>query len=90
MNDKLYTTCGNCQIVCVPDKEERKRRFKLLSESGVVLQNENGSLDVVSPEEAEGRLAKMSPENRALYEGDLSNADIPPEIQELAKQYQSK
>jgi epoxyqueuosine reductase QueG len=90
MNDKLYTTCGNCQIVCVPDKEERKRRFKLLSEGGVVLQNEDGSLDVVSPEEATGRLAAMPSEHRALYDGDLNNADIPPEIQELVAKIQNK
>jgi len=72
MNYKLYTTCGNCQIVCVPDKEERKRRYKLLAEGGVIVQDEDGTLRVVSPEEAERRLAAMEPERRALYDGDLN------------------
>jgi epoxyqueuosine reductase QueG len=71
MNYKLYTTCGNCQIVCVPDKEERKRRHKLLAKGGVVVQNEDGTLEAVSPEEAENRLTAMDPERRALYAGDL-------------------
>jgi epoxyqueuosine reductase len=73
MNHKLYTTCGNCQIVCVPDKEERKRRYKLLAKGGVVVQNEDGTLEAVSPEEAEKRLVAMEPERRALYAGDLLN-----------------
>ena len=90
MDDKLYSTCGNCQIVCVPDKDERKRRYKLLAEGGVVLQNEDGSLDVVPPDEAEKRLAAMPPGHRALYDGDLGSAEIPPELQELAKKYQDK
>jgi epoxyqueuosine reductase len=71
MNYKLYTTCGNCQIVCVPDKEERKRRYQLLAKGGVVVQNEDGTLEAVSPEEAEKRLAAMEPERRNLYVGDL-------------------
>jgi len=36
--------------------------------SGVVMQNPDGSLEAVSPDEAEKLLAAMSPEVRALYE----------------------
>ncbi len=61
MNSKLYTTCSNCQIVCVPDRGERKRRYELLCEGGVVIQNEDGSLEAVSPQEAEKRLAEDGP-----------------------------
>lgn len=64
---KLWLTCGNCQLVCHPDKEERLERYKLLTTSGVVIQNEDGSLAAVAPEEAEKRLAAMNPERRALY-----------------------
>jgi epoxyqueuosine reductase len=71
MNYKLYTTCGNCQIVCVPDKEERKRRYKLLAKGGVIVQNEDGTLEAVPPEEAKARLKDMPEERRTLYEGDL-------------------
>jgi epoxyqueuosine reductase len=74
MNFKLYTTCGNCQIVCVPDKEERKRRYKLLAEGGVIVQDDDGTLRAVSPEEAERFLKTMTPERRALYDGDLEES----------------
>jgi len=66
--DKLELTCGNCQLICHPDKEVRKRRYKMLVESGVVVQNPDGSLEAVSPEEAKKRLDAMNPKTRALYE----------------------
>jgi len=65
---KLALTCGNCQLVCHPDRDERKRRYKMLVNSGVVVQHPDGSLEAVSPEEAKKRLAAMSPEQRAMYE----------------------
>ncbi|MBI9075966.1 MAG: epoxyqueuosine reductase [Desulfatibacillum sp.] len=65
---KMYLTCGNCQLVCHPDPEERKARFGLLKESGVVVQNADGSLEPVSPEQAKERMAALNPEQRALYE----------------------
>lgn len=40
----------------------------MLTQSGVVVQYPDGSLEAVSPEEAIDRLATMSPEHRALYE----------------------
>ena len=67
-DDKLRVSCANCQLVCCPDKNERKERFNMLTESGVVLQNSDGSLEAVSPENAGKRLASMSVTQRALYE----------------------
>ena len=68
MRRKLYLTCGNCQLICHPDKEARKRRYKILTESGVVVQNEDGSLEAVTAEEARKTIATVSAERRALYE----------------------
>ena len=68
LDKRIGLTCGNCQIVCVADKEERKRRYKMLCESGCVVQNSGGSLDVMEPQKAAERLAAMEPETRALYE----------------------
>ncbi|MGZ3494495.1 MAG: epoxyqueuosine reductase [Thermodesulfobacteriota bacterium] len=65
---RIENTCGNCQLVCHPDKEIRKRRYKMVVESGVVVQRPDGSREKVSPEEAKKRIAKMDPETRALYE----------------------
>jgi epoxyqueuosine reductase QueG len=69
---KIYYACSNCQLVCTPDKEERKRRNKLVKESGVIVQNrEDGTLEALTPEEARKRLEAMDPEKRAMYEGEL-------------------
>ena len=65
---KLNFTCGNCQLICHPDREERKRRYELLVKSGVVVQHPDGSLEAVSPEIADKHLARMLPEQRACYE----------------------
>ena len=65
---KLNMTCGNCQLICHPDREERTRRYKLLLRSGVVVQNEDGSLESVPREIATERLSEMPAEQRAMYE----------------------
>jgi epoxyqueuosine reductase QueG len=69
-HDKVNMTCGNCQLVCHPDKEERKRRFKLLTTSGVVIQHPDGSLEAVPPDLAAKHVSEMKPEQRVLYEKD--------------------
>lgn len=68
MESKLYLTCGNCQLVCTPDKEERKKRHKMLAQGGVVVQNADGSLEAVAPDAARKHVASLDPETRALYE----------------------
>ncbi len=65
---KMFITCGNCALVCHPDLKERKRRFALLTQSGVVVQKEDGAMEVLSPEKAVERLESMPPVRRALYE----------------------
>ena len=66
--DRVDLTCGNCQLICHPDIEIRKKRYRLLTDSGVVVQDKDGSLEVVRPAEAQKRVAGMDPETRALYE----------------------
>ncbi|MBW2616065.1 MAG: epoxyqueuosine reductase [Deltaproteobacteria bacterium] len=68
MKTRIRQTCGSCQIVCHPDKEERNARHKMLTQSGVVVQNPDGSLKAVSPEIASEKIANMNLELRALYE----------------------
>ena len=67
-DDKLRTSCGNCQIICCPDKNERTARFKMLTKSGVVVQHPDGALEAVSPRKAEELLAHIPPRRRSLYE----------------------
>jgi epoxyqueuosine reductase QueG len=65
---KINMTCGNCQLICHPDEDERKRRYKLLTQNGVVVQNPDGTLEAVSPDIAKKRLDEMPEEQRAMYE----------------------
>ncbi len=85
MDSKLYNTCANCQLFCVPDKKERTRRYKLLTNGGVVVQNADGTLDAVTPEEADRRLDAMEPEVRALYAGEIKPSPKLMEIYENRK-----
>ena len=65
---RIALTCGNCHLVCVADKNERKNRYKALREGGCVVQNPDGTLEAVSAEEATERLAAMEKERRLMYE----------------------
>lgn len=60
--------CAHCQLICAPTLDERQARFGMLRRSGVVVQEADGTLLAVSPEEGRQRLAAMDPERRALYE----------------------
>ena len=67
MRKKLLLTCGHCQLVCHPDKEVRRRRHRLLIESGVVVQREDGHLEALPPVEARRYVDSLAPERQALY-----------------------
>ena len=67
-DDKLRVSCANCQLVCCPDRKEREARYAMLTRSGVVIQDDDGRLTALSPEEARTRLASMPATRRALYE----------------------
>jgi len=49
-------------------QEVRKARYKMLIESGVVIQEPDGTRRVVSPEEAKEYIKSMPQERRKLYE----------------------
>jgi epoxyqueuosine reductase len=66
--DRVELTCGNCQLICHPDKAVRKARYKMLIESGVIVEHPDGTREAVSAEEAKKHLAGMPPEQKALYE----------------------
>ena len=65
---RIALTCGNCHLICVADKNERKNRYKALREGGCVVQNPDGTLEAVSAEKATERLAAMEKERRLMYE----------------------
>ncbi|HJN51706.1 MAG: hypothetical protein QGH75_00715 [Pseudomonadales bacterium] len=60
-------TCGMCQLVCFGDKKENAKNFKLLSKSGCAVQEPDGTLVILSAEEAAEKLRTMPQEHSALY-----------------------
>ncbi|MCP5028925.1 MAG: epoxyqueuosine reductase, partial [Actinomycetia bacterium] len=66
--DRIDGTCGNCQLICHPDKGERKRRYRMLTRSGVVIEHPDGELEAVSPQAAKEHLEAMTPEERSAFE----------------------
>lgn len=64
----LHQTCGNCQIICHPDKEVRKERYKMLKNGGVVVQHTDGRLESMSVEDATDFIAAMPEDRKKIYE----------------------
>ena len=67
MRSNLYLTCGNCQLLCWPNPEDRKENFRILTSSGVIIQKPDGSLQNVSPEEGGTYVNALSEDRRNLY-----------------------
>jgi len=66
--NKVEVTCCNCSLVCHPSKDIRKKRYGMLTGSGVVVQHPDGSREPLSPEKAKEKLAAMPEDVRILYE----------------------
>jgi len=68
--DESFTvqfTCGNCQYICGGNPKETAERYRLLTNSGCVLQKENGEIYVLPPEQAKEEFAKMPSKRKRLY-----------------------
>ncbi|MCX5860417.1 MAG: epoxyqueuosine reductase [Proteobacteria bacterium] len=65
--NRIYLTCGNCQMICTGEKKTTGARLKLLHTSGCVIQNQDGSLSVHPALEAETAFEKFDPKHRDLY-----------------------
>ncbi len=66
--NKLEFTCGHCQFICHPDKEVRNKRYKMLTNAGVVIQEADSTPRAVKPEEAVAYMEALDPETRELFE----------------------
>ena len=63
----MRLTCGCCQTICSTDKKSRAENYRLLKNSGCVIQRENGDVVALPPEEAAKEFEKMDPEHKRLY-----------------------
>jgi epoxyqueuosine reductase len=66
MRSNLYLTCGNCQLLCWPNPEDRKENYRILTSTGVVIQRPDGSLSRVSAEEGEADVQGGEEERKKL------------------------
>ena len=63
----IQLTCGNCQHICWGDAKETAKNFKILINSGCVIQREDGSIEVYPPEKAKKEFEKMPSKHKHLY-----------------------
>lgn len=63
----VQLTCGNCQLICWGDPKETAKNYKILKNSGCVIQKEDGELIVLPPEKAREEFENMDPKRQRLY-----------------------
>jgi len=63
----VQLTCGNCQLICWGDPKKTAENYNLLTNSGCVIQKEDGELVVLPPEKAKEEFEKMEPKQKRLY-----------------------
>ena len=66
-DDVVQLSCGNCQIICWGDPKETAKNYKILMNSGCVIQREDGTLEVFPPEKAKEEFEKMPPKRQKWY-----------------------
>lgn len=64
---RIQLTCGNCQSICWGDPVETAKNYKLLRNSGCVIQKEDGELIVLPTEKAKEEFEKMGKRKRLYY-----------------------
>jgi epoxyqueuosine reductase QueG len=63
----IRLTCGMCQNICWGDPKETAKNYKMLVDSGCIVQNPNGDFTVLPPEEAKEYFESLPEEHRKLY-----------------------
>ena len=67
---RIQLTCGNCQSICWGDPVETAKNYKLLRNSGCVIQREDGEIVVLPPDKAQEEFDKMDPKFQRRYTKD--------------------
>jgi epoxyqueuosine reductase len=69
-NDVVQLTCGNCQIICWGDPKETAKNYKILVNSGCIIQREDGTLEAFPPDKAKEEFEKMPLKRQRWYRKD--------------------
>lgn len=63
----VRATCANCQLICFGNRKETAENYRMLVKSGCVVQNPDGSIVVLPPEEAEKHFHSLPKNHRRKY-----------------------
>ncbi len=66
--NQMIPTCGNCQMVCFGDHDETMKNLKILRRSVCVVQQPDGSLEVLPADDAARAFAELDPAHKSRYE----------------------
>ena len=69
----IQLTCANCQLVCAGNPKETAQRYKILVNSGCVIQREEGNLEVFPPDKATEEFERMPIKHQRLYHKDYKS-----------------
>ena len=64
----IRLTCVMCQNICWGNAKDTAENYKILTNSGCVIQNEDGSYKVLPPEEAEHYFQSLPKKHRNKYD----------------------
>ena len=60
----ITLTCGNCQLICWGDPKETAENYKILTNSGCVVQKKSGELVILPTDEARDLFHELGNKNR--------------------------
>lgn len=63
----IRLTCGMCQNICWGDPKETAKNYKMLVDSGCIVQNPSGDFTVLPPDEAEEYFESLPKAHQKLY-----------------------
>ena len=66
----MQYTCSTCQLICHPDKQRRRDRYRLFKKSGVIVEDGKGNRKSVTPEEGKKIIKKMPKDRKSLYDNE--------------------
>jgi len=66
----IQLTCGNCQIVCWGDAKETAKNYKILINSGCIIQKEDGTVEAFPPDKAKEEFEKIPLKRQRWYTKD--------------------